>query len=105
LAAWPTPAPLRYAGKAQIDAKLKKYRARRHTAWATTVIDALDEQSVIVVGTDAAGLVIPHLARQMISLHAQRADVAAHLETMVEAHPLYPVLTSTLWVSARHAAA
>ncbi|CBT77405.1 MULTISPECIES: IS110-like element ISAar17 family transposase [Glutamicibacter] len=104
LAAWPTPAALRHAGKARIDAKLKKYGARRHTAWASTVIDALDEQSVIVVGTDAAGLVIPHLARQMISLHAQRADVAAHLETMVEAHPLYPVLTSMPGVAVRTAA-
>src|SRR5690606_26783844 len=104
LAAWPTPAALSHAGKARIDAKLKKYGARRHTAWASTVIDALDEQSVIVVGTDAAGLVIPHLARQMISLHAQRADVAAHLETMVEAHPLYPVLTSMPGVAVRTAA-
>lgn len=104
LAAWPNPAALRHAGKARIDAKLKKYGARQHTAWASTVIDALDEQSVIVVGTDAAGLVIPHLARQMISLHAQRADVAAHLETMVEAHPLYPVLTSMPGVAVRTAA-
>lgn len=43
-------------------------------------------KTVIVVGTDAAGLVIPHLARQLISLHAQRVDVASHLEAMVEAH-------------------
>lgn len=44
--------------------------------------------------SEAAGLVIPHLAKQLISLHAQRDDVAAHLEKMVENHPLYPVLTS-----------
>ncbi len=86
LAAWPTPAALKHAGKARIDAKLKKHGARRHTAWAGTNIDTLDEQTVIVVGTDAAGLVIPHLARQLISLHAQRVDVASHLEAMVEAH-------------------
>ncbi|MCG3056890.1 IS110 family transposase, partial [Escherichia coli] len=51
-------------------------------------------QHVTVVGTDLAGMVLPHLARQLIALHAQRADVAAHLETIVQAHPLYPVLTS-----------
>ncbi|GAB2900757.1 IS110 family RNA-guided transposase [Neomicrococcus lactis] len=104
LATWPTPAQLKHAGKARIDAKLKKYGARRHTAWAVAIMDALDEQTVVVVGTDAAGLVIPHLARQLISLHAQRVDVAMHLETMVEAHPLYPVLTSMPGVAVRTAA-
>ncbi|MGP5123169.1 IS110 family transposase [Glutamicibacter ardleyensis] len=104
LAAWPTPALLKHAGKARIDAKLKKHGARRHTAWASALMHALDEQTVVVVGTDAAGLVIPHLARQLISLHAQRADVATHLEAMVEAHPLYPVLTSMPGVAVRTAA-
>lgn len=104
LATWPTPAQLKHAGKARIDAKLKKYGARRHTAWAVAIMDALDEQTAVVVGTDAAGLVIPHLARQLISLHAQRVDVAMHLEAMVEAHPLYPVLTSMPGVAVRTAA-
>lgn len=104
LATWPTPTQLKHAGKARIDAKLKKHGARRHTAWAGAILEALDQQSVVVVGTDAAGLVIPHLARQLISLHAQRADVATHLEAMVEAHPLYPVLTSMPGVAVRTSA-
>lgn len=104
LATWPTPSQLKHAGKARIAAKLKKHGARRHTAWATIILAALDEQHVTVVGTDAAGLVLPHLARQLIVLHAQRADVAAHLETMVQAHPLYPVLTSMPGVAVRTAA-
>lgn len=104
LATWPTPAQLKHAGKARIDAKLKKHGARRHTAWAGTIIDALAAQTVTVVGTDAAGLVIPHLAKQLISLHAQRLDVATHLEKMVEAHPLYPVLTSMPGIAVRTAA-
>ena len=32
---------------------------------------------MVVAGTDAAAVVLPHLARQLISLHSQRADVAA----------------------------
>ena len=104
LATWPTPTQLKHAGNARIDAKLKKHGARRHTAWAGAILEALDQQSVVVVGTDAAGLVIPHLARQLISLHAQRADVATHLEAMVEAHPLYPVLTSMPGVAVRTSA-
>ena len=47
-----------------------------------------------VAGTDAAGAVLPHLARRLIALHAQRADIAGRVEALVEAHPLYPVLTS-----------
>lgn len=104
LAVWRTPAQLKHADKARIDAKLKKYGARRHTAWAVAIMDALDEQTVVVVGTDAAGLVIPHRARQLISLHDQRMDGSNHLETMVENHPLYLALTSMPGVDVRTAA-
>ena len=94
IAAWPTPADLKRAGKARIDARLKKHGCRRHAAWAGQIVSALEHQTVVVAGTDAAGTVLPHLARQLIALHAQRADVAAQVETLVQAHPLYQVLTS-----------
>ncbi|WP_461635047.1 transposase [Glutamicibacter soli] len=103
LAAWPTPAALKHAGKARIDAKLKKHGVRRHTAWAAAALNALDAQTVTVVGTEAAGLVIPHLARQLIALHALRTDVASHHESMVEAHLLYPVLTPMPGIAVRTA--
>ena len=46
---------------------------------------------MVVAGTDAAAVVLPHLARQLISLHAQRADVAAQVETPWRvAHPHVP---------------
>ena len=32
---------------------------------------------MVVAGTDAAGTVLPHLARQLIAPRAQRADIAA----------------------------
>ena len=59
---------------------------------------------MVVAGTDAAAVVLPHLARQLIALHAQRADVAAQVETLVEAHPLYQVLTSMPGIGVRTAA-
>ena len=31
---------------------------------------------MVVADTDAATVVLPHLARQLIALHSQRADVA-----------------------------
>ena len=93
LATWPTPEKLRKAGRARIDAKLKKHGARRHAAWTEEILTALAKQTVTVTGTQAAGIVIPHLARQLIHLHAQRADVAQEVEKIVVHHPLYLVLT------------
>lgn len=94
IATWSTPAALRKAGRARIDAKLKANGCRRHAAWAQAIVEALNKQTVTVAGTDAAGVVLPHMARQLAALHTQRADIAAQVETLVEAHPLYPVLTT-----------
>ena len=71
------PADLKRAGKARIDAKLKKHGCRRHATWAAQIGSALEHQTVVVAGTDAAAVVLPHLARQLIAPRAQRADVAA----------------------------
>ena len=94
IATWPTPAALKKAGKTRIAAKLNKHGARAHTTWAQQICDALAEQTVTVAGTDAAGAVLNHLARQLASLRDQRAEIAAQVEALVEAHPLYPVLTT-----------
>ena len=77
VAAWPTPADLKRAGKTRNDARLKKHGCRRHATWAAQIVSALEHQSVTVAGTDAAATVLPHLARQLIAPRAQRADVAA----------------------------
>ena len=87
IAAWPTPTALKKAGKARIDARLNKHGARRHAAWAQQICDALDKQTVTVAGTDAAGAVLPHLARQLIALHAQRADIAGRVEALAGGPP------------------
>ena len=103
LATWPTPDRIRKAGRARIDAKLKKHGARRHTAWTEEIIEALGKQTVTVTGTEAAGIVIPHLARHLTYLHAQRADVALQIEEIVVNHPLYLVLTSMPGIGLRTA--
>ena len=48
---------------------------RRDATWAGQIVSALELQSVTVAGTDAAAMVLPHLARQLIAPRAQRADV------------------------------
>ena len=80
IATWPTPAALRKAGRARINAKLKANGCRRHAAWAQAIVEALSKQTVTV------------------------ADIAAQVEALVEAHPLYPVLTSMPGVGVRTAA-
>ena len=101
---WPTPERLHKAGRARIDAKLKKHGAHRHAAWTQEILDALAKQTVTVTGTEAAGIVIPHLAHQPIHLHAQGAYVAPEVEEIMVNHPLYLVLTGVPGVGIRTAA-
>ena len=59
VAAWPTPAELKRAGKARTGAGLKKYGCRRHATWTGQIVSALEHQTVVVAGTDAAAVVLP----------------------------------------------
>jgi transposase len=61
----------------------------------------LGQQTVVVVGTGAAGIVLPKLAEQLLSLRHQRDDIAAQVEALVEAHPLHKVLTSMPGIGVR----
>ena len=85
IAAWPTPTALRKAGKERINAKPKNHGCRRHTIWASQIVSALDQQTVVIAGTDAGATLLPHPATQLIALHSQRADVAAQVEPLVQA--------------------
>ncbi|MGY4541313.1 hypothetical protein ACVWY0_001222 [Arthrobacter sp. UYNi723] len=56
------------------------------------ILTALDEQHVVVIGTTAAGIVRPELARCW-PVHEARAKVLTRVEAIVEVRPLHPVLT------------
>ncbi len=71
---------------------------------AADIAQALAEQTVVVPGTNAAAVVLPRLALQLITLRKQRDEVALEVEQRVLAHPLYPVLTSMPGVGVRTAA-
>lgn len=81
-----------------------KLAPRKGRDWAHEIITALDQQTVVVTGTNAAALVIPRLAAQLATLRRQRNEVAAEVERLVDAHPLQPVLTSMPGVGVRTAA-
>jgi transposase len=58
----------------------------------------------VVLGTQAAAIVLPRLAKQLAALRQQRDEVAQEVERLVLAHPLHPVLTSMPGVGVRTAA-
>lgn len=101
---YPSPGELRRAGQKRVGARLLKRAPRKGGVWAQEIFDALEQQTVVVTGTNAASIVLPRLAKQLIELRQQRADIASEVEKIVEAHPLHPVLTSMPGVGVRTAA-
>ncbi|MBP2436350.1 transposase [Microbacterium amylolyticum] len=101
---WPSPAELRAAGEKRIATRMLKLAPRKARDWAHEIVVALDQQTVVVTGTNAATLVLPRLAAQVATLRRQRDEVAAEVERLVDAHPLQPVLTSMPGVGVRTAA-
>lgn len=98
---YPSPALMRKAGQKRVGTRLLKRAPRKGGMWAQEIFDALDQQTVTVVGTDAAAIVLPRLAKQLIELRTQRDEVAVEVERIVDAHPLHPVLTSMPGVGVR----
>ncbi|HEY9356913.1 MAG TPA: IS110 family transposase [Arthrobacter sp.] len=101
LRTWPTPQALRRAGTKRIAARLRKLAPRIGERLAEEISQALDRQTVVVSGTESAGIVVAQLAGMLDGLHAARNTVLAKVEALVEAHPLHRVLTSLPAVGVR----
>jgi len=91
---WPTPAELSAAGTRRIATRLTKRAPRMGKRLTAQITEALGQQSVIVPGTAAAGIVLPRLAAQLAELRAQREQVGTKVEELVYDHPLHLVLMS-----------
>jgi transposase len=100
----PSPAQLASLSQKQLATQLLKLAPRMGKTWATEIVQALAEQTVVVAGTQAASIVLPRLALQLAALRKQREEVAKEVERLVLAHPLHPVLTSMPGVGVRTAA-
>jgi transposase len=71
------------------------------------VVDLLaapEEQTVVVPGSAAAEKVLPRLATSLAQVLAQRRQIAAEVERILDAHPLAKVLISMPGVGVRTAA-
>ncbi|WFP15755.1 IS110 family transposase [Citricoccus muralis] len=91
---WPTPAKLRTAGRRRVATRLKKLAPRMYDRLAGEIFTALEAQTVVVVGTNAAAVVLPQLAGMLADLRASRDTLHTQVEALVEAHPLHQVLSS-----------
>jgi len=101
---YPSPAQLAALTQKQLANRLVKLAPRMGKTRATQILQALSEQTVVVLGTQAASIVLPRLAQQLAALRIQRDEVAKEVERLVLAHPLHKVLTSMPGVGVRTAA-
>ena len=101
---YPSPAAMKIAGTTRMATRLLKLAPRMGRRLAEEITQALSEQTVVVVGTNAAATVLPRLAEQLAALRRQRTEIAIVVEKLVEDHPLSPVLTSMPGVGVRTAA-
>jgi transposase len=101
---YPSPAALAGTSEKTLANRLTKLAPRMGKGLAAEIVQALSEQAVTVPGTQAATIVMPRLAQQLAALRKQRDEIAAEVERLVLAHPLWPVLTSMPGVGVRTAA-
>ncbi|WP_038782243.1 IS110 family transposase [Burkholderia pseudomallei] len=101
---YPSPSALAAANEKTLANRLTKLAPRMGKNLAAEIVQVLNEQAVIVPGTQAATIVMPRLAQQLAALRKQRDEIAADVERLVLAHPFWPVLTSMPGVGVRTAA-
>jgi transposase len=99
-----SPALIRKAGRRRLISLIRPKAPRMAERLVEDIITALDEQTVVVPGTDAAALIVPSLASSLQAVLDQRKLLATRIEELLEAHPLSQVLTSMPGIGVRTAA-
>ncbi|MEU7370070.1 IS110 family transposase [Streptomyces hygroscopicus] len=100
-----SPARLRKLGRARCEALLKAHGSRKAHHLTTEIFDALAEQTLVVPGTEASALIVPGLAAQLAAAHAQRQATEREIAALLEALPLFHLLTSLPGLGVRTTAA
>ncbi|ESZ99881.1 transposase [Frankia sp. CcI6] len=104
LADAPTPTALRQLGETGIATTMRPRSPRLAKTLPGQLVRVLDEQTVVVPGTAAFGPVIAGVARKLLGVLDERADLAQDVEATLEAHPLSEVLVWMPGVGVRTAA-
>ena len=96
-----SPAGIRAAGNEAVTQLLHRRAPRMATRLTEEIFAALDEQTVVMPGTDAAAVILPSLAASLAAVLEQRRRLEAEIEILLEAHPLAKVLTSMPGIGVR----
>ncbi|MEU2482939.1 IS110 family transposase [Streptomyces sp. NPDC004126] len=96
-----SPAQIRKAGRRRLITLIRPKAPRMAERLVEDVFTALDEQTVVVPGTDAAALIVPSLANSLQAVLEQRKLLVARIEELLENHPLSKVLTSMPGIGVR----
>lgn len=99
-----SPAQIRRLGRRRITSLIRPKAPRMADRLTGEIFTALDEQTVVVPGTDAASLIVPSLARSLTAVLDQRRLLDKRLNELLDVHPLSKVLTSMPGVGVRTAA-
>jgi len=104
LARFGGPVGLAAAGKRRLLTIARKHAPRIGDTLVDRIISALAEQTVVVPGGRAAETILPKLAASLRGVLDQRAEIAAQVEKVLDAHPLASVLISIPGIGVRTAA-
>ncbi|MEU4777327.1 IS110 family transposase [Micromonospora sp. NPDC023633] len=96
-----SPAQIRKAGRRRLISLLQPKAPRMAERLVEDIFTALDEQTVVVPGTEATALIVPSLANSLASVLDQRKLLAGRIEELLENHPLSKVLTSMPGIGVR----
>lgn len=96
-----SPGAIAQAGREETIEVLRSGAPRMAGRLAAEILAALDEQTVVVPGTNSAAIILPSLAASLRTVLDQRKKLAANIEELLDTHPLSKVLTSMPGVGVR----
>jgi transposase len=82
-----SPAALRKAGRRKLVEVVRPKAPRMTQRLVDDIFDALDEQTVVVPGTNTLDVIVPSLAKSLAAVHEQRRALETQIEALLEAHP------------------
>ena len=94
LTGYQTPNALRRIGAARLEKWLRDRHAYNAGDIADRAIAAANSQRTVVIGQDVAATVVARLARNVLDLNHELADVDALIEAKFQQHRLAPIITS-----------
>ena len=94
LTGYQTPNALRRIGAARLEKWLRDRHAYNADDIADRAIAAANSQRTVVIGQDVAATVVARLARNVLDLNDELADVDALIEAKFQQHRLAPIITS-----------